>query len=249
MLDRLGEACRAALRGAQVGDAFGSLLAELGVQYRVDPADLARIPATGPLAILANHPFGTLEAAVLAEVLGRVRPDVKFMANSMLAAIPEIRDRFILVSPFGGRAATLENRTPLRRSVEWLRGGGALVVFPAGEVARLSISRRAAADRPWNPAVARLIRIAGCSAGPAASAPGDGGFAARTSQQARNHGGASHRPSSSGGDSGQISQRRGRHPVPALPHRFAGQPRPARTRAAAHPDFAGHSQAGSRGGV
>jgi len=74
VLERLGEACRAALRGAQGGDAFGALLAELGSNITFDPADLARIPAAGPLAILANHPFGMLEAAVLAGFSGASGP-------------------------------------------------------------------------------------------------------------------------------------------------------------------------------
>lgn len=162
MLDRLEETFHAALLATRNGDAFGALLTELGVQYHMDAEDLARIPATGPLAIVANHPFGMIEAAVLAHVLTRVRSDVKFMANSMLAAIPTVRDRFIFVNPFGGPSATLENRVPLRRSIEWLRRGGALAVFPAGEVARLNLAHRAAVDRPWNPGVARLLRIAGC---------------------------------------------------------------------------------------
>lgn len=166
MLDRLRDAFGASLGGARDADAFGALLAELGVRYHVDSGDLARIPAEGPLAIVANHPFGMLEAAVLADVLTRARPDVKFMANSILAAIPQMRERFILVNPFGGRAATVENRTPLRRSIEWLRGGGALAVFPAGEVARFNLSRGAAVDRRWNPSIARLIRMAGCPALP-----------------------------------------------------------------------------------
>ncbi len=166
MLDRLREAFGASLGGVPDGNAFGALLVELGVRYHVHPDDLARIPAAGPLAIVANHPFGMLEAAVLADILTRARPDVKFMANSILAAIPEMRDRCILVNPFGGRAATLANRIPLRRSIEWLRGGGALAVFPAGEVARFDLSRGAAVDRRWNPSVARLIRMAGCPALP-----------------------------------------------------------------------------------
>jgi putative hemolysin len=162
MLGQLEDTFRSALGVARDEDPFGALLAELCVQYRVDSEDLARIPATGPLAIVANHPFGMLEAAVLAQVLTRARSDVKFMANSMLAAIPALRDRFIFVNPFGGRSATVENRAPMRRCVEWLLGGGALAVFPAGEVARLDLSRRAAVDPPWNPTIARLMRIAGC---------------------------------------------------------------------------------------
>ena len=166
MLDRLGVTFGAVLRDAGTADPFATLLSELAVEYRVEPADLARIPATGPLAIVANHPFGMLEAAILAAILSRARPDVKFMANSMLAAVPQMHDRFIFVNPFGGREAIVENRVPLRRCVEWLRGGGALAVFPAGEVSRLDLRRRAVVDPPWSPAVARLIRSAGCPALP-----------------------------------------------------------------------------------
>ncbi|MGO9093958.1 MAG: lysophospholipid acyltransferase family protein [Bryobacteraceae bacterium] len=165
-LDRLYMTFDAVLRDAGTGDPFATLLSELAVDYRVEAGDLARIPATGPLVIVANHPFGMIEGAILAAILYRVRRDVKFMANSMLAAIPQVRDRFICVNPFGGREAILENRTPLRHCVEWLRGGGALAVFPAGEVARLNLRRRAVVDPPWNSAAARLIRSTGCPALP-----------------------------------------------------------------------------------
>src|ERR1700690_600979 len=166
MLDRLGVTFGAVLRDAGTADPFATLLSELAVEYRVEPADLARIPASGPVAIVANHPFGMLEAAILAAILSRARPDVKFMANSMLSAIPQMHDRFIFVNPFGGREAIAENRAPLRRCVEWLPGGGALAVFPAGEVSRLDLRRRAVVDPPWSPGVARLIRTAGCPALP-----------------------------------------------------------------------------------
>ncbi|MGC9971546.1 MAG: GNAT family N-acyltransferase [Bryobacteraceae bacterium] len=166
MLDQLGRTFDAVLRDAGTGDPFATLLSELAIEYRVEPGDLAHIPSTGPLAVVANHPFGMLEGAILAAILSRARSDVKVIANSMLATIPQVRDRFICVNPFGGREAVLENRTPLRRCVEWLRGGGALVVFPAGEVARLDLRRRAVVDPPWNPAAARLIRVAGCPALP-----------------------------------------------------------------------------------
>ncbi len=166
MLDQLGTMFGAVLRDTGTADPFATLLSELAVDYRVEPGDLARIPATGPLAIVANHPFGMLEAAILAAILSRARSDVKLMANSMLAAIPQMHDRFIFVNPFGGREAILQNRAPLRSCVGWLRGGGALAVFPAGEVSRLDLRRRAVVDPPWSPAVARLIRAAGCPALP-----------------------------------------------------------------------------------
>ena len=39
-------------------------------------ADLAHIPATGPLVVVSNHPFGVVEGLVLARLITAIRPDV-----------------------------------------------------------------------------------------------------------------------------------------------------------------------------
>src|SRR5213078_2884773 len=64
------------------------LLKSLEVSYSASARDLDLIPRKGPAAIVVNHPFGILEGAVLATILGRVRSDVKFLANGILTAIP-----------------------------------------------------------------------------------------------------------------------------------------------------------------
>ena len=166
MLDRLGQAFESAILSEGGESMFDSLLAQLGICCHVEPEDLSRIPAEGPAVLVANHPFGFLEGVILGSVLPRRRPDVKFLANSMLAAIPQLRDRCIFVNPFGGRKSTRENRKPLCEGIEWLRGGAVLVVFPAGEVAHLDWRERAVTDPPWSPTVARLIRRVGCPAVP-----------------------------------------------------------------------------------
>ena len=130
-------------------------LNRLAVTYRVSELDLRQIPRTGATVIVANHPFGILEGAVLATVLERVRPDVRFLANQMLSAIPEIRDFLIPVDVLGGNAQG--NSTSLRRSIEFLQNGGCMVVFPAGEVSHFQPTKRVVADSAWHTSVARLI--------------------------------------------------------------------------------------------
>jgi putative hemolysin len=98
-----------------------------------------RIPTSGPTIVVANHPFGAIEGMVLTELLSRVRPDVRTMANYLLGAIPELRDRLILVDPFGGEGAARSNIRPMKEAIEWLRGGGMLAMFPAGEVSSFRI--------------------------------------------------------------------------------------------------------------
>ena len=143
------------------------LLDFLAVSYTASEIDLARIPRSGPAIVTVNHPFGILEGAVLAGLLARIRPDVRFLANGILTVIPELRDVLIAVDPISGRAAAAANGRGLRRSLEHLRAGGMLVIFPAGEVSHFHWRDRAVTDAEWNPIVARLVRIAGAPVVPA----------------------------------------------------------------------------------
>src|SRR4051812_17583649 len=44
-------------------------LRALGVTVDADPHDLAGIPATGPLVVVANHPFGGVDGLALAALV------------------------------------------------------------------------------------------------------------------------------------------------------------------------------------
>jgi len=131
------------------------LLGKLAVTYRVSELDLQQIPRTGATVIVANHPFGILEGAVLATVLQRIRPDVRFLANQVLGKIPEIQDLVIPVDVLRGTAQ--KNAAGLRRAIEFLHGGGCLVVFPAGEVSHFQAREGMVADSEWHTVVARLV--------------------------------------------------------------------------------------------
>ncbi len=136
-------------------DFVETALSVLGVRIDVTPEDLARIPKRGALMVVANHPFGGIEGLVLAAILKRVRPDVRVMANYMLGRMPEMRELIIPVDPFGNAVA--RNARPLRGCMQWLNEGGALGVFPAGEVSHLRPSLRVE-DPPWSPTIARIAR-------------------------------------------------------------------------------------------
>jgi putative hemolysin len=107
------------------------LLDFLGVTFTTSEVDLARIPRSGPAIVTANHPFGILEGAILASMLRRIRPDVRFLANGILNAIPEVRGLLIPVDPIHGPSAIAGNGRGLRASLQHLRSGGMLVIFPA----------------------------------------------------------------------------------------------------------------------
>ena len=140
------------------GGFFHAVLEVLRVDYVLSAEDHDRIPTSGPLVIVANHPFGGLEGIILGDLMMALRPDVRVLGNFLLQQIGELRDCVIPVNPFGRRDATRTNARALREAIRWLRGGGALVTFPAGEVSHLKLRRRQLTDPPWSRHVAAMIR-------------------------------------------------------------------------------------------
>ncbi|MBV8518961.1 MAG: lysophospholipid acyltransferase family protein [Acidobacteria bacterium] len=130
---------------------------ELGLACTVSDDDLARIPRTGPVVVVANHPFGAAEGIVLARILGSVRTDVRVLANQLLGRIPELRDDFILVDPFHA-TPNATNIRGLRHALAHVARGGMLAVFPAGTVSHLQLDRMTVDDARWSPNIARLVR-------------------------------------------------------------------------------------------
>lgn len=143
-----------------------NLLRAMAVSYTVADADLARIPTAGPVIVMANHPFGLIEGAILGTLLARVRPDVKIMTNYLLAEISELRDRCIFVDPFQQKSSGTMNRRALKQAVAWLKQGGMLAVFPAGEVSHWTFRNGGISDPKWSETITRLIRITNASALP-----------------------------------------------------------------------------------
>ncbi len=134
--------------------------------YLVSDEELGRIPTSGPLVVVANHPFGGLDAMIIDDLVSRVRPDVRFIANSILATVPAIKERVFAVDPFGGAGAARRNAASIRKAMAWLRDGGALGVFPAGEVSSVRWGRWTPTDIEWNPIIGRMIKQTGAAAIP-----------------------------------------------------------------------------------
>lgn len=136
---------------------FDSVSHVLKLQEDIDlPAEF-EFPKQGPLIIVANHPFGIIDPIMLARWAAQFRPDLKVMTNSLMLAMKELEDHVIPVDPFGGEKAAKKNLAPMKEAIRLLRGGGTLVIFPAGEVASYKPGR--GIDEPkWSNHVGSLVR-------------------------------------------------------------------------------------------
>ncbi len=136
---------------------FNSGLKALDAKYEVDlPANFTP-PTEGPLIIVANHPFGLLDPIILADFISQWRPYVRFMTNYLLSTMEEMRPWIIAVDPFNGGESAKRNLGPMKEALRFLRQGGALTIFPSGEVAHFKMGR-GIEESPWSPHVGALVR-------------------------------------------------------------------------------------------
>ncbi|MGD8836150.1 MAG: lysophospholipid acyltransferase family protein [Desulfobacteraceae bacterium] len=129
----------------------------LGVDYNGTDQELSNIPANGPLVMVANHPFGGIEGIILAELLLNVRPDVRILGNYLLTQIPALRPSIIAVDPVNPKKAAITNARALKKALDWVCGGGALLAFPAGEVSHFNLKATGIIDPPWSPHIAKIV--------------------------------------------------------------------------------------------
>ncbi len=154
------------VRRSPDGFRLETLLAEMRIGLSVGANDQARIPASGPVVVVANHPYGVLDGAILTVLLTRVRPDVKVLTNFLLADVPELQRHCIFVDPFQSDRSVESNRRALREALAWLQQGGMLAIFPAGEVSQWQMPAAQIVDPAWNDTAVRLIRKTGATALP-----------------------------------------------------------------------------------
>jgi len=112
--------------------------------YQVGQVDRRNIPASGRVLIIANHPLGALDGLALLRLVGEIRPDVKIVGNDLLMGFDGLKSLVLPVDNMGGKTG----RQQLKAIMNCLHNEEAVIIFPAGEVSRLSPS--GVKDQHWN---------------------------------------------------------------------------------------------------
>lgn len=149
--------------GPPSADFFAEAVEKLSLNVSLDPRDLARIPRSGPLVVVANHPFGVVDGIVLGHLLSRVRPDFRIVVNSVLYRLPEVKPYFLPIDFADTREARLTNLASRRQALADLTDGRAVAIFPGGAVATATSPLGRAVDPDWKPFVGRLVQEGGAA--------------------------------------------------------------------------------------
>lgn len=136
---------------------FTQALDVMGIEVKTPQEQIDKIPATGPVVVVANHPHGLVDGLVMAELIGKVRTDYKILTRSLLTGIQEI-DPFMLPVPFPHEEDSHRKSILMRNeAMAHLKAGGVIILFPAGAVATSDTWFGPVKEKPWNPFTAKMV--------------------------------------------------------------------------------------------
>ena len=111
--------------------------------YLINDREKANLPYSGAVVAIANHPIGSLDGLALLKMCTDIRSDVKIVANDLLWSIKPLRPLLLPVNNMAGNTA----KSNMKAIEQHLASGGALLIFPAGEVSRLGV--KGVKDGKW----------------------------------------------------------------------------------------------------
>ncbi|MEM9319761.1 MAG: lysophospholipid acyltransferase family protein [Pseudomonadota bacterium] len=151
--------------GSPKGAAFWpATMKVMGIDIQTPDHQLERIPETGPVILVANHPHGLVDGMVLADLIGRRRPDYRILTRALLMGLDESAARYMISVPFPHEPDAQRKMVDMRtEAMEHLEKQGLIALFPSGAVSASDTWFGPAIEGEWNPFTAKMIRTSGAT--------------------------------------------------------------------------------------
>tara|TARA_Y100000385_G_scaffold283654_1_gene340151 strand:+ start:1662 stop:2465 length:804 start_codon:yes stop_codon:yes gene_type:complete len=134
---------------------------KLDIKLDFERSQLLKIPTSGPLIIIANHPFGVVDGLILGKLLAQRRLDFKLIVNEVLTRERMLKPYFLPIDFRNTKKAMHCNIQTRKDSMEFLKNGHALGIFPSGGVATTpKITDKKAEDLEWKRFVIKILLAA-----------------------------------------------------------------------------------------
>ena len=140
------------------GQDFWQVMVErYGLTLDIASGSLSNIPRSGPIILLANHPFGILDGLMMGHILSQTRGDFKILANSVFQKAEDLQHVVLPVSFDDTKEAVALNLRTRKQSLAYLGEGGAIGIFPGGTVSTAAKPLARPLDPGWRSFTARMI--------------------------------------------------------------------------------------------
>ena len=154
--------------GAPRGQAFWrAALDTMGIPLLTPDEQIRKIPAEGPVVVVANHPHGLVDGMILADLIGHRRNDFKILSRALLTGLDEVAASYMISVPFPHEPDAQRKSVEMRaKAMAHLKEGGLVTVFPSGVVASSDTLFGPVIERDWNVFTAQMIRRSGATVVP-----------------------------------------------------------------------------------
>lgn len=125
------------------------------------------IPASGPVIVVANHPYGILDGLIMGRMLSARRGrDFRILAHHVFRKSEELNEIILPINFDDTREAAQQNLGTRAEALRYLGQGGAIGVFPGGTVSTAARVFDPPLDPAWRTFTARMIARSGATVVP-----------------------------------------------------------------------------------
>ncbi len=138
-------------------DFWSVMVDRYGLSLDVVGGSLSHIPKTGPLILIANHPYGILDGMMMGHILSQTRGDFRILANRVFRKAEDLNRIVLPISFDTTKEAMKLNLKTRKTALNYLGEGGAIGIFPGGTVSTGAKPFSYPMDPGWRGFTARMV--------------------------------------------------------------------------------------------
>ncbi|MEW2916897.1 lysophospholipid acyltransferase family protein [Ruegeria sp. ANG10] len=138
-------------------DFWSVMVGRYGLSLDIVGGSLTNIPTTGPLILIANHPYGILDGLMMGHILSQTRGDFRILANHVFRKAEDLNKIVLPISFDETKEAMKQNLETRKSALNYLGEGGAIGIFPGGTVSTGLKPFSHPMDPGWRGFTARMV--------------------------------------------------------------------------------------------
>ncbi len=138
-------------------DFWAVMVERYGLSLDVIGGSLSNIPKSGPLILIANHPYGILDGLMMGHILSELRGDFRILANRVFRKAEDLNRIILPISFDETKEAVALNIATRKTALNYLSDGGAIGIFPGGTVSTAVKPFAHPMDPGWRGFTARMV--------------------------------------------------------------------------------------------
>ncbi len=140
------------------GKSFWSVIAKrYGLSLDLISGSLDMISKSGPLILIANHPYGILDGLMMGHILAEHRGDFKILAHQIFRKAEDLNKVILPIRFDETKEAIRQNIEVRKTALDYLANDGAIGIFPGGTVSTSAGPFTFPMDPAWRTFTARMI--------------------------------------------------------------------------------------------